>query len=222
MTDDSAGPPEPKATDFDEQMAADIPSHADLSGHFYRGEIDRMTTWRSRLDRTTNWAVVIVAAILTWAFSSSDHPHYVILIGVFGLIVFLVMEANRYRQYDVWRTRVRALQSGLFADVFDPDSDGGTDWRSRLGAELRNPEFELSFLGALTHRLRRTYLALLLLLLLAWLARITLFRPDESWQETASLFIVPGPTVVAAVGLFYAAAVLVTLGSAVGERVREF
>ena len=33
--------------------------------HLYRGEVHRMTNWRERLDRTTNWAVTVMAAILT-------------------------------------------------------------------------------------------------------------------------------------------------------------
>lgn len=33
--------------------------------HLYRGEIHRMKFWRERLDRTTNWAVVMISAILT-------------------------------------------------------------------------------------------------------------------------------------------------------------
>lgn len=33
--------------------------------HLYRGEIHRMRFWRERLDRTTNWAVIVIAAILT-------------------------------------------------------------------------------------------------------------------------------------------------------------
>jgi len=33
--------------------------------HLYRSEVHRMKFWRERLDRTTNWAVTILAAILT-------------------------------------------------------------------------------------------------------------------------------------------------------------
>lgn len=50
--------------------------------HLYRGEVHRMKLWRERLDSTTNWAVIVVTAILTWAFSSPDNPHYLLLLGV--------------------------------------------------------------------------------------------------------------------------------------------
>ena len=210
------------------RIAEDLSTYTTATADFYRGEIDRMTTWRGRLDQTTNWAVVIVAAILTWAFTSPDHPHYVILIGVFGATAFLVMEANRYREYDVWRDRVRALQAGVFADVYAPDGKPGSewpaerDWQTELGEDLRRPTFDISLAEAINHRLRRSYMALLLILLVAWIARITAFEPSESWRETAALFTIPGEFVVGAVAVFYAVAVALTLWSAREERTEEF
>jgi uncharacterized membrane protein len=35
-----------------------------LLSHYYRGEMGRMMSWRDRLDRTTNWAIAAVAAML--------------------------------------------------------------------------------------------------------------------------------------------------------------
>ena len=202
---------------LDEQDAV-----AGLTGNFYRGEVERTASWRSRLDQTTNWAVVVVGAILTWAFSSADNPHYVILIGVFGVTAFLVMEANRYREYDVWRNRVRVLQTDLYAEMYSPSSDGGSDWQTALGDDLRNPTFHLTLREALTHRLRRSYLALLLLLLAAWIARITAFETSESWTETASILGISGTAVVATVGLFYVVLVLIAAVSLRGSTVQEF
>jgi uncharacterized membrane protein len=205
-----------------EQIADDISAFTGLTSEFYRGEVDRATSWRARLDQTTNWAVVIVAAILTWAFSSPDHPHYVVLIGVFGVTAFLVMEATRYREYDVWRGRVRILQKELLADMYAPDGSGDDDWRTELSSELRNPKFTLSFREAMTHRLRRSYLALLLLLLAAWIARVALLEPDRSWRATASILGVPGEVVTGAVGTFYVVVIALTAWSAREKRVQEF
>jgi uncharacterized membrane protein len=33
--------------------------------HYYRGELSRMMSWRDRLDRTTNWAIGALAAMLS-------------------------------------------------------------------------------------------------------------------------------------------------------------
>ena len=221
-TDDS----EATKAKFDSRMDGGIPeketSVAGLTGEFYRGEVDRMATWRGRLDQTTNWAVVVVAAILTWAFTSPDNPHYVILIGVFGVTAFLVMEAVRYREYDIWRNRVRLLQTGLYAEMYSPDRSSDSDWQTELGDELRDPEFEMSLRAALTHRLRRSYLALLLLLLAAWIARVTVFEASETWQQTASILTIPGELVGIAVAGFYVGVVALAVWSAREGRVREF
>jgi len=38
-------------------------------GHAYRGELGRTTAWRTRIDRTTNWAVVLYyAAVVVLTF----------------------------------------------------------------------------------------------------------------------------------------------------------
>ncbi|WP_226012392.1 DUF2270 domain-containing protein [Halomicrobium salinisoli] len=220
MVDDQ--PPDGGAGDEHEVRIDDvIEEYEGLAGEFYRGEIDRTSTWRARLDQTTNWAVVVVAAILTWAFTSANNPHFVILIGMFGVAAFLVMEATRYREYDVWRNRVRLLQSGLFAELFSGKTDA-PDWREQLGEQLLQPEFNITFRQALTHRLRRSYLALLLLLLAAWFARITVFLPDQDWRQTASIFIIPGEVVVGIVAAFYAVVILIAVWSARESRVQEF
>lgn len=227
MTDDETEmSPKRERDSIGSRIAEDLSAYTALTTDFYRGEIDRMSTWRSRLDQTTNWAVVLVAAILTWAFSSAQNPHYVILIGIFGTVAFLVMEATRYREYDIWRDRVRTLQVDLFADVYASESTSdtisSTDWQTRLSEELRDPTFEISFLQALSHRLRRSYLALLLILLLAWLTRITVFEPSEPWRQTASIFVIPGDVVVGIVAAFYAIAIGITIWSAREGRVQEF
>ncbi|GAB7020814.1 hypothetical protein JCM18750_36760 [Halostagnicola bangensis] len=88
-------------------MGQDTSELSTVFGDAYRGELDRETTWRSRLDQTTTWSVTIMAVILTWAFSSPDNPHYVILVGVLAVGLFCWIEARRNRDYDVYRSRVR-------------------------------------------------------------------------------------------------------------------
>nr|WP_256401992.1 DUF2270 domain-containing protein [Haloarchaeobius litoreus] len=177
--------------------------------HLYRGEIHRMKFWRERLDRTTNWAVVVISALLTWSFSSPDTPHYVILIGIATLTVFLVVEARRYRGYDIWRTRARSLQQNVFAKGLDPDIElTNRDWRSELAEDYRRPTLKITTEEAIAHRLRRIYLPLFGLLLVAWAVRITAFATD-SWLATARVGAVPGSTVALFVAVFYAGALFV-------------
>ena len=176
-----------------------------VMAHFYRGEMDRVTTWRQRLDQTTTWAVTVMAAILTWAFSSADNPHYILLIGIVVVATFLGIEARRYRDYDVFRSRVRLLQENLFATALDPTQDvEHHDWRVKLSRDFRVPTLKVSYQEALANRLRRVYLALLGILLVAWLFRITAFTPPrQTWLEAAGVAYIPGIAVVAVVGSFY-------------------
>src|SRR5437764_15231431 len=90
--------------------------------HFYRGEIQRSNTWRNRLDTTTNWAVITAGATLSFVFSSPNNPHFVIPINSILVAIFLLMEARRYRYYEIWSSRVRILETGCFANLLAPQS----------------------------------------------------------------------------------------------------
>src|SRR4029078_6860722 len=75
--------------------------------HLYRGEVYRSTIWRTRLDNTTNWAIVTMGIALSTTFSSPEaSPLPLVLVGLL-IAVFLGMEARRYRYFNVWRARAR-------------------------------------------------------------------------------------------------------------------
>ena len=67
----------------------------------------RSTIWRTRLDNTTNWAVVTTGIALSVTFSNRDaSPLPLVFAGILS-IVFLVFERRRYRYFNVWRARAR-------------------------------------------------------------------------------------------------------------------
>lgn len=69
--------------------------------HLYRAEVYRSTIWRTRLDTTTNWAVVTLGVALSIAFASPDaSPIPLILVGIL-ILLFLGLEARRYRYFNV-------------------------------------------------------------------------------------------------------------------------
>lgn len=178
--------------------------------HLYRGEVHRMTRWRERLDRTTNWAVLVLAATLTWTFSTPANPHYVLLLGNLAVGLFLAVEARRYRAYDAWRSRVRTLQRNVFAVGLDPDRTPRTDWRERLAADYREPALKITAEEAVAHRLRRIYLPLFAVLNGAWLLRVTAFGADP-WPASAAVGMVPGAAVTGLVVLAFGGALVVAL-----------
>ncbi|WP_299268394.1 DUF2270 domain-containing protein [Halorientalis sp.] len=197
--------------------------------HLYRGEIHRMKLWRERLDKTTNWAVLLIAAVLTWAFSSEANPHYVILVGHAAVVMFLFIEARRYRAYDVWRSRVRKLQEHVWAVGLDPEIDlRETEWREKLATDYRSPRLKISTEEAIAHRLRRVYIPIFTVLNGAWLLRVTAFAGTD-WPASAAVGTIPGTVVTGIAGVLYVVALVVcyrprtwhTRGELLAEELRE-
>jgi len=175
-----------------------------LMAHTYRGELGRTSSWRTRIDRTTNWAVVVTASLLTWTFSSESRPHYVLLIGLVMLSVFLGIETRRYRMFDVWRSRVRLLEENVFANALDPEGVEQSNWRHLLSEDLREPTIKTPTVEAMSRRLRRVYAPLLSVLIAAWVVRLTVFTPSGGGVvSTAAIGAIPGALVLALVGGFY-------------------
>ena len=135
--------------------------------HFYRGEVQRSNVWRTRLDATTNWAVITAGATLSFVFSSADNPHFAIPINSILVSIFLFMEARRYRYYDVWANRVRVLETGYFAPMLShrtipPDKQ----WADHISEDLLRPHFTISTWEAVGRRLRANYIWIFILLAL--------------------------------------------------------
>jgi len=204
---DGFDPEAPEQREIGREMVDRSTGLGSVVAHLYRGEVDRMASWRERLDSTTNWAVTVIAGILAYAFSGEDVAHSIILVGMGIGVVFLLIEARRFRRYDVWRSRVRSMQENLFANALDA-SEGveQRDWRRQLSEDYRTPESRMPLRAALAHRLRRVYLPLLGGLLLVWLFRLN--GANRPLAEAASASGTPGWIVIAAVGAGYAGLLL--------------
>ncbi|ACV12421.1 conserved hypothetical protein [Halorhabdus utahensis DSM 12940] len=204
-------PESPEKREVAGEAARDRSDFLSLMGHTYRGELGRTTSWRTRIDRTTNWAVVLTASLLTWAFSAETRPHYILLVGMGMLVVFLGIEARRYRIYDVWRSRVRLLEENVFANALDPEGTEQPNWRELLSDDLREPTIKTPPIEAVSRRLARVYTPLLSVLLAAWLIRLTVFGdPTSGPIGAASIGRIPGEVVLGLVGVCYALVIVVT------------
>lgn len=191
----------PEAREIAGEAARDQADFLSLMGHAYRGEMGRTTSWRTRIDRTTNWAVVLAATLLTWAFSGDARPHYILLIGIVMVTVFLGIEARRYRVYDIWRSRVRILEENVFANALDPEGVEQSNWRELLSADFREPTVKTPVVEAVSRRLRRVYFALIFVLVVAWLVRLTVFATTPTGLVgTATVGQVPGNVVLVSMG----------------------
>jgi uncharacterized membrane protein len=183
--------------------------------HYYRGELGRMAGWRDRIDRTSNWAITVVAAMLSLSLSTATAHHSVLLFAMLLITLLLMIEARRYRFFDIYRDRVRLLERYYFAKAINKDGEDDESWTSRLAADLQSPRFNISLLGAMTRRLRRNYVWMYLILILAWLLKIStpMLQPGGihvGWREpfanmlsNAAAGPVPGWAVAAIVTLLY-------------------
>src|SRR5258708_1878959 len=185
--------------------------------HFYRGEIQRSTTWRNRLDTTPNWAVLTAGATLSFVFSSASNPHFVIPINSVLVAIFLLMEARRYRYYEIWSSRVRVLETGYFAQLLAPDSVPEEAWAKHLAADLITPHFTISELEAVGRRLRRNYLWIFALLALSWNLKVYLHplpaRDFASFIDRATVGVIPGWVVFVLGFLFNSAVAIFAIGT---------
>lgn len=168
--------------------------------HLYRGEIARANTWRTRLDATTNWAVVTSAAALSFAFGGVESPHFVIPITTILVALFLFIEARRYRYYELWSYRIRLMETEFFAPILVPPFSPSEAWATRLADSLLHPRFTITLWEALGRRFRRNYQHLFLILALAWIMKIGLHpEPVATWGEfleRAAVGPVPGRIVI--------------------------
>jgi len=192
--------------------------------HFHRAEIARMAGWRDRIDRTTNWAITVVAAMLSLSLSTPNAHHGVLIFAMLLILLLLWIEARRYRFFDVYRARVRQLERHYFAQIFSPQPDHAANWLAILGESLRTPRFLISYHVAFARRLRRNYIHMYLILLLAWLLKIS--TPSLQDEETkaglvhsiseavgnAALGAVPGWLIVSAVAVFYLDLLVIAFG----------
>ncbi|HRO91004.1 MAG TPA: DUF2270 domain-containing protein [Promineifilum sp.] len=147
--------------------------------HYYRAEIQRSNVWRSRLDTTTNWAVVTVAAAVTFVFAEPGNHWGVFLLVILLTLLFLSIEARRYRYYELWSLRARLMETDFFAAMLVPPFAPHAEWNETLAESLLQPEFPISRLEAIGRRLRNNYLAIFSILQAAVLMKLYL-HPTEA------------------------------------------
>lgn len=186
----------------------DVPPLSDTAmAHLYRGELGRSDRWRTRLDTTTNWALTVTAATISFSFGSAQTSHVTLLVGIWMVVTFLLIEARRYRYYDLWNRRVRLIEDGYWSPLLrrepvDPDA------LRELAVELARPHIQLSFFSALSTRMNRAYGSLLLVLIATWFVKVsshpTRAKTMSDFVERAHVGPVHGAIILVTVLLFTA------------------
>ena len=175
--------------------------------HLYRGEVYRSTIWRTRLDTTTNWAVVTLGVALSISFASPEaSPIPLVLVGIL-IIFFLFLEARRYRYFNVWRARARWMETHFYAPMLaEGDLHLEEDWQRVLANDYLRPRYHVPLMVAMGRRIRRNYFWILLIQTLAFAGKIAVHpTPAASVDEAlrrADIGPLPGE-LIAAMGAIY-------------------
>lgn len=177
--DEASGALEEGAGDGDPPEAICGSKEVGAIAHLYRAEVYRSTTWRQRLDQTTNWAVVSTGIALSVSFATATaSPFPIVLVG--GLcIMFLMLEARRYRFFYVWRFRARVLEIAFYVPMLR--GRGATiplDRGTALSDDYESPKYRISMARALGRRLRRNYGWIFAIQGAAYFAKIAIHPTD--------------------------------------------
>ncbi|EKE43060.1 hypothetical protein OCGS_2651 [Oceaniovalibus guishaninsula JLT2003] len=175
--------------------------------HLYRGEVYRSTIWRTRLDTTTNWSVVTLGIAVSVSFASENASPFPLVLSGLLILFLLLLEARRYRYFNVWRARARWMETHFYAPMLvEGDLHVEDQWQDVLARDYYRPHYHIGLTRAVGRRLRRNYLWLLLFLSLAYLGKITVHpEPVARFADLparAALGPVPG-WIVLAIGVAY-------------------
>lgn len=162
-----------QSTRIVEMSKLNDPCYVNAMVHFYRGELARIMVWRQRLDVTTTWAITSSTTIITVAFSFREIPHIIFFFNLAFVWTMLWIEARRYRFYDAFRGRVRMLESNFLVPMLSRSKgllEG--EWRRLVCEDLVIPCFKISRLEAICRRMKRNYMYIFCIVLLAWILKI--------------------------------------------------
>jgi uncharacterized membrane protein len=184
--------------------------------HLYRGELYRSTVWRTRLDATTNWAVVSTGLALSLTFSSESASALpLVLVGLL-VAVFLNIEARRYRFFDFWRIRAHILETQFFGPVLLGHGVDVANGRNKLlHQDYLRPRLHITYPDALGRRLRKNYCWIFAIQATAYAGKLlihpTSVQSLDALLQRASIGPLPGAFVLLAGLAFHAGWVALAL-----------
>jgi uncharacterized membrane protein len=184
--------------------------------HLYRGELYRSTVWRTRLDATTNWAVVSTGLTLSLTFSSEAASSLPLVVVGLLVAVFLNIEARRYRFFDFWRIRAHILETQFFGPVLlGHGVDVANGWNKLLHQDYVQPRLHITYPDALGRRLRKSYCWIFIIQATAYAGKLlihpTAVQSLDQVLQRATIGPVPGSFVLLAGLAFHAGWVALAL-----------
>jgi len=109
------------------------------------------------------------------AFSFEKVPHIIFFFNLAIVWIMLWIEARRYRFYDAFRARVRMLEAHFLVPIVAQNTmllQG--EWQKLVCEDLLLPSFKISAFEAVGRRLKRNYIFIFMIILVAWVTKIFL------------------------------------------------
>lgn len=159
--------------------------------HLYRGEMYRSKIWRTRLDTTTNWAVVTTGIALSVTFSSREASPLPIVLVSLLLAVFLIFEGRRYRYFDIFRTRVRVFETSFYGPILRGHGiQLDNRWNEVLADDYEGLYFHISLVEAMGRRLRRNYSWIFVVQIISYWSKLAIHPTpigslEDLWARSA-------------------------------------
>ena len=191
--------------------------------HLYRAEVTRCNTWRMRLDHSTHWAIFTTASALGFAFGDMQASHFSLQFANVMVFILLCLEARRFRFFDVWRARVRKIETNFFGPILERDlTSPEEEWAHQVAQDLAAPHFHVTRMQALRLRLTRNYLAIFAVLFVAWVIKLSIHpEPLQSFEELrlkCAVADLPGEVALGAVAAFYLVLLVILVVGRTHER----
>ncbi len=183
--------------------------------HLYRGEMHRSQVWRTRLDTTSNWAVLTTAAMITFTFGDPTHPHIILLLSNLLITIFLCHEARRFRYFAVYRARVRMLEENFYLPLLTRRLVSPMKgWSDSLAIDLDHPKFKTTYFQAIGFRLHRNYAWIFCILIFGWVLKLFIHPTEatslEMFYHRMALGVIP-PWFILSIGLSFCAVIVAAL-----------
>ncbi|MCA1657913.1 MAG: DUF2270 domain-containing protein, partial [Verrucomicrobiaceae bacterium] len=103
------------------------------------------------------------------------------------------IEARRYRFYDAFRARVRMLEAHFLVPmVMENRQMLQGEWKKLVCEDLILPRFKITKLEAVGRRLKRNYVFIFILIMVAWITKIFLHASepvDNFWAFYRALSV---------------------------------
>jgi len=138
-------------------------------------------------------------------------------------LIFLSIEARRYRYFDIWRTRVRIMEKCMYVPILRGEGvhvDSG--WNQELASDYEELHFHISFLEAFGRRLRRNYSFMFGVQAVSYFLKICVHPiPIQSLKDLwrhAQVGPIPGEVVLVFGFLFHAGLATLAILTLKGQR----